>query len=473
MQTKKIKNINEWQVLTANGWKNFGGIQKSENSPILQTITFEDDTYLKCTPGHPIKISNTFIEASDLLVGDIISNKKIKSINFERGNFDVYDLIDVDGEEYLVNNINVHNCAFIENVDDIWASAQQTLATGGRAIILSTPNGVGGFFHKTWIDAEQNLNGFNTIKLDWRVHPERDQAWRDKQDEILGPKLAAQECDASFVSSGNSVVPPDILDWYDKTMTMEPIEKRGIDSSYWIWQYPDYSKSYVVSADVARGDGGDYSALQVIDVDTLEQVAEYKGKIGTKEFGNFCVTVATEYNNALLVIENANVGWAVLQEAIDRDYQNLFYSSKDLAIVDSSVSIVKRMDLKEKSQLTAGFTTTQRTKPLIISKMDTYLRGKEVTLRSKRLIQELFTYIYNGSRTEAMTGYNDDLVMAYAIAMWVRDTAIRLRQEGIEIQKATLAGVNKVSPVIMPNAPKNNPWDWSVGKQKEDLTWLL
>ena len=70
--------------------------------------------------------------------------------------------------------------AFIDNIEDIWISAQSTLSTGGNAIILSTPNGVGNFFHKTWVEAEEEVNGFNPIRLHWSVHPEREQDWRDK-----------------------------------------------------------------------------------------------------------------------------------------------------------------------------------------------------------------------------------------------------------------------------------------------------
>ena len=79
------------------------------------------------------------------------------------------------------------------------------------AIILSTPNGVGNFFHKTWVGSEEGTNGFNTIRLHWSVHPERNQDWRDEQETLLGPKGAAQECDCDFVSSGDSVIEPQIL----------------------------------------------------------------------------------------------------------------------------------------------------------------------------------------------------------------------------------------------------------------------
>lgn len=95
--------------------------------------------------------------------------------------------------------------AFIDKIEDIWISSQSTLSTGGNAIILSTPNGVGNFFHKTWVDAEEEANGFNTIRLHWSVHPERDQSWRDEQERLLGPKGAAQECDCLWGESNVTI----------------------------------------------------------------------------------------------------------------------------------------------------------------------------------------------------------------------------------------------------------------------------
>ena len=81
---------------------------------------------------------------------------------------------------------------------------------------------------------------------------------------------------------------------------------------------------YIVVADVSRGDGKDYSACHVIDTESNVQVAEYKGQISTKEYGHLLVGLATEYNEAMLVIENANIGWATIQVAIDRGYTLTF-----------------------------------------------------------------------------------------------------------------------------------------------------
>jgi len=364
--------------------------------------------------------------------------------------------------------------AFIDKIEEIWVSAQSTLSTGGNAIILSTPNGVGNFFHKTWVGAEDGTNTFNTIRLHWSLHPERDKNWRDEQEVLLGPKGAAQECDCDFISSGDSVIDPQVLEFYKSTYVQEPIEKTGFDGNLWKWQYPDYSKSYMVVADVSRGDSTDYSAAHVIDVEDSEQVAEYRGKLDTKDFGNFLVALATEYNNALLVIENANVGWACIQQVIDRNYPNLYYMSKDLKYVDVENQFSNKYRAQDRGMV-AGFSTTSRTRPLIISKLEEYIREKSITIRSIRTIEELFTFIWFNGRAEAMRGYNDDLTMSLAISLWVRDTALRLRQEGIDLTKRAIDGISTYtySGVYGGNDNDENPWQMNIGDGFEDLTkWL-
>ena len=376
------------------------------------------------------------------------------------------------GRSEALSLLIIDEAAFIEKIDTIWGAAQQTLATGGRALVISTPNGVGNFFHKTWIGAEDGTNDFNFIKLHWSVHPERGQEWRDEQDKLLGPSLAAQECDCDFITSGRGVIDGLLLENLKESSVREPIEKRGIDSNYWIWQPPNYTKNYVVSADVSRGDGTDYSAFHIIDVESLEQVAEYKGKISTQDFGNMLVNVASEYNNALLVVENNNIGWAAIQQVIDREYPNLFYTSKDLQYVDVQHQITNKYRVQERNMV-PGFSTTQKTRPLIVAKLEEMFREESVVVHSQRLIDELFVFIYNGNRAEAMQGYNDDLVMSFAIALWVRDTALRLRSEGIELSKRAIQGIGQNPGIYTSEVQKNDSWEMDVKGEKEDLTWLI
>ena len=368
----------------------------------------------------------------------------------------------------------VDEAAFIRNIEEIWIASQATLSTGGGAIVLSTPNGVGNWFHQTWADAESGINGFHTIRLHWKVHPERDQAWRDEQTQLLGERGAAQECDCDFVSSGHTVVDGPLLLEYDERCE-DPVERRGFDGNYWVWEYPDYAKDYTVVADVARGDGADFSTFQIFDVESVRQVAEYKGKIAPNDFGNMLVTVATEWNNALLAIENANIGWAAIQPALDRGYQNLHYTYKDDGYTDASVQLKKGYDMKDKSQMVPGVSTTSRTRPLMISALEMYMRQKTPLIRSKRLIQELLVFVWLNGKAQAQQGYNDDLVMSFAITLWLRDTALKLRQQGIDLNKRALSQFQKTNPVIYTGKPKptDTGWNWNPGDGDQDLTWLI
>ncbi len=388
----------------------------------------------------------------------------------------------------------VDEAALIDNAEDLWASAQPTLSTGGNAIVLSTPRGVGNWFHKMWQGAEAEnhdgtigKNGFHPITLPWQLHPERDEEWRRIEGEKQGnPKKASQEFDCDFLASGETVVDLTIVEFYKKTKARNPVEIRGADKGLWIWEYPDFTHTYVVPADVARGDGSDFSACHVLDItnETPTQVAEYKGSFGTKDFGNFLVELSTMYRDALLIVERENVGWATLQQIIDREYKNTFYSSADLKYVDVQRQLTNRWDADDK-KLVPGFSTNIKTRPLVIDGMERYIRGVAIEIRSKRTLAELETFIWKNGKAIAMEGYNDDLVMSLGIGLWVRDTALRLRQEGIDLTKSALS---HISITKMDQTPfykvkqaqlGKNSWSMRTGRQGlgnqniEDLKWLL
>ena len=378
------------------------------------------------------------------------------------------------GRSEAVSLLLIDEAAFIENIGEIWASAQQTLATGGGCIALSTPYGTGNWFHQTWTRAEAAENDFLPIKLPWYVHPERDEKWRKRQDELLGdPRMAAQECDCDFSTSGDIVFYPEYIEYYEKSYIKDPMERRGADQNLWVWESPDYSRDYMVVADVSRGDGKDYSACHVIDTQNNVQVAEYKGQLGTKEYGHLLVGLATEYNEAMLVIENANIGWATIQVAIDRNYQNLYYSQKSGEA--NASSYFERY--QDNSKKVAGFTMSSRTRPMVIGKFQEYLGDKGVTIQSKRLIEEMKTFIWRNGRPEAQSGYNDDLVMSFGIAMYIRDTALKFRQRGIELTKQSLnnmsTGQTKYVGGYQNNPNFKNPYEINTRDGKENIDWLL
>jgi len=273
--------------------------------------------------------------------------------------------------------------------------------------------------------------------------------------------MASQECDADFITSGHSVVDPSILQFYEQTHVQEPKEKRGFDQNFWVWEYPKKGRGYVVVADVSRGDGTDSSAAQVFDLESLEQMAEYNGKLDTKDFGNFLVNTATEYNDALLVVENNGLGWATIQTVLDRNYKNIFYSQKEIKIVDEKSKFAKDYDKKPQSEMIPGFTTSVRTRPLIIDKLVEYTKDHDVILHSKRLIDQLYTFQYVNGRARAIENYNDDMVLALCILLWIRDTAYQLHKKGLTMTRSTIDNIYVNQPFA----------DWSPASVRAVDSW--
>jgi hypothetical protein len=122
-----------------------------------------------------------------------------------------------------------------------------------------------------------------------------------------------------------------------------------------------------------------------------------------------------------------------------------------------------------------GFTMSMKTRPLVIAKLEEFFREKAVYIQSNRLIDELFVFIYNGQKAEAMRGYNDDLVMSFAMGLWIRETALRLRAEGIDLARKTLSNINAHQGLYTPEENRNDSWVWNTGgkRPEESLEWLI
>lgn len=148
--------------------------------------------------------------------------------------------------------------------------------------------------------------------------------------------------------------------------------------------------------------------------------------------------------------------------------------SRDLQYVDVEHQISGKY-YKEEKGMVPGFMISQRTRPLIIARLKEYMLETSFTIRSPRMIAELETFIWKNGRPEALSGYNDDLVLALCIGLWVRDTALRLRQEGIELTKIAIdkAKYQLGTMVYSSNNMNQNPYEMQIGQEKENLRWLL
>jgi hypothetical protein len=120
---------------------------------------------------------------------------------------------------------------------------------------------------------------------------------------------------------------------------------------------------------------------------------------------------------------------------------------------------------------------SMRTRPLIVNKFREFVGDRSVTIRSRRLIEEMKVFVWKNGRPEAQTGYNDDLVMAFGIARYIRDTALKFRQRGLDLTKQTLQNmtVNRTpyQGAYGFSSGKDNPYSMNTDKGMEDISWLL
>lgn len=376
-----------------------------------------------------------------------------------------------------VSLLVIDEAAFIDRIDDIFTAAQQTLATGGKCLAISTPNGVGNWFHTTFTGAQMSQNKFTPVSLPWTVHPERAQDWRDEQTKQLGARAAAQECDCDFSTSGDTVLEPDTLNWFNTEYVCEPVERRGIDKNYWLWEYPDTMKTYMVVADVARGDGKDYSTFHVVDIEEAKQVAEYKAQLPTKDFAHMLIAAAVEWNDALLVVENSGIGWDVVTTIEEKGYRNLYYSPKSEVVGTQIDLYVTKFDRGD--GMVPGFSMNQKTRPLVIEKMRSFMEEKTVSFQSQRLYNEFRVFIWKNGKAQAMHGYNDDLVMPWSVGLFLRDTALRFRKTAYDLTYASLNNFSRADQGYQVytgtnNYNNNNPWQMDAGQGGlTDITWLI
>ena len=255
----------------------------------------------------------------------------------------------------------------------------------------------------------------------------------EEDNSYVAENLIVHNC--NFNMSGDTVVDPKIIEAM-KLKTKLPEYRTGWDRNYWIWENPVPGSSYLVSGDVARGDGFDFSTFHIFKLDTMEIVAEYQGKPKPEIFGEMLNTIGRSYGDAMMVVENASVGYATLAKLKELEYPNLYHSIK------GTHEYISEREAEYRSGTVPGFTTSPKTRPLLIAKMEEFLRNNIVRCYSTRLVHELERFVWSDSgKPEAMRGSNDDLIMALAIGCWIRDTALQKSGKDIAYGKAMLNAI--------------------------------
>jgi len=336
------------------------------------------------------------------------------------------------GRSEALSLLIVDEAAFIRDFGEIWTGLYPTLSTGGRAIIISTPNGVAGVgaqYYRMWTEAEAGQNDFNPIRLEWTIHPEHDKEWFDKQARQLGdPKRIAQELLCDFLASGDTFLQPDDLAWV-RSQIKEPISREGYAHNVWVWSKPHPDAKYVMSGDVARGDGNDYSTFHIIDVATCNIVAEFMGKLPPDRHGEHMAEWGKKYNDALLAAELNTYGYMTNVKLRDMGYPHLFYKKCNM---DPWLYLASDDELP-------GFDNQKKTRTQILSKLEESIRNRTFHSHSRRLYEQLNTFVWNNGKAMASSDSHDDLVISAAIGCWIVDGGDKVTEATLAMTKAMLA----------------------------------
>ena len=255
-----------------------------------------------------------------------------------------------------------------------------------------------------------------------------------KETRNMSRREIAQELECNFNASGDTVIHGDDLKHILEHIS-EPRHRTGFDRNYWIWEEPKPGSEYILVSDIARGDGSDYSVAHIFETNTMNQVAEYQGKITPDMYAPLLFSMGNEYNQALLIIENNSLGIGVLSRLKDLNYSNLYHSMK------STHEYVNEATAEALGGV-PGFTMSMKTRPLVISKFEELVRNKLIKINSQRLANEIKTFVWHNGRPQAMRSYNDDLVIAASIGCWVRDTALTVSARDTQYKKALLSGIS-------------------------------
>lgn len=371
------------------------------------------------------------------------------------------------------NNVHCSELAFFPDAEVTMLSLMQTVPDELNTFVVleSTANGVGNYFHKMWNQAVKGENDFIPIFLPWFIDPmytrpfatteeykqfiyevekrnfddkgkvtySYEKQLKDKfnltyeqlnwrrytiKNKCNGDLIKfMQEYPATpeeaFISTGRPVFNTQILQKH-MTGVKSPI-KRGYltgigsggiiinedDRGYvTVYEQPIDGEFYVVGSDVAEGLAhGDYSASVVLRASTFDVVAKWHGHIDPDLYGEEIVKLARYYNDAYIGVENNNHGLTTLKAIQRLEYWNIYYSKTYDRIADK---ITQKM----------GWTTSSKTKPMMIDKLNEFVREFYIYLPDEQIISEMFTYVRDDKGgTNAQEGCYDDLVIATAIAL--------------------------------------------------------
>ena len=304
--------------------------------------------------------------------------------------------------------------AFVPNhvAEQFFASVYPTITSGKstKVIIISTPNGMN-HFYKMWEDARNDKNGYITNEVHWSQVPGRDKKWKEETIKNTSKRQFAQEFECDFLGSADTLISPSKLQCIPFNDPI--ISNAGLD----VFKRAEEDHEYIITVDVARGIGGDYSAFIVFDITTLpyQIVAKYRdNEIKPVLFPSVIFQVAKEYNNPYILVEVNDIGDSIASTLnYDLEYPNVLMC----AMRGRAGQIVGQGFSGNKTQLGVKMSIT--VKKIGCANLKAIIEEDKLTFQDFDILQELTTFIQRKQAWEADEGYHDDLVMCMVLFAWL------------------------------------------------------
>ena len=373
--------------------------------------------------------------------------------------------------------------AFIDADDDFWSACMASLSTGGKVIVISTPNGFDPIYYTIYDQALRGMNDFKITEMYWYLDPRyardlqlikcndiihymlnredyddskiiinyTDIKPRERDYVEIKEKLAngykvysswfegmakklkfdrrkiSQELECNFLGSGDNVIPNSTIEIIKQNYIQEPINKF-IGGSLWQWKEPIQGHKYIMGIDVSRGDSEDYTTFTIIDFETREQVLEYLGKVPPDVVAEIAFKWATMYSAFIVIDITGGMGVSTSRKLQELGYKNLYVEGVNAA--DKWKYNPKTLDK------IPGLNFNNKRVQIVASFEEALRHNFEI--RSTRLLNELNTFVYINGRPDHQKGQHDDLIMAIAMAIYVGENSFTQLEKVTEQTKAMM-----------------------------------
>lgn len=373
--------------------------------------------------------------------------------------------------------------AFIDADDDFWSACMASLSTGGKVIVISTPNGFDPIYYTIYDQALRGMNDFKITEMFWYRDPRyardlklikcndivhyllnredyndneitlsyadidpRERNYEEIKEKLLDGYKAysswfegmakklkfdrrkiAQELECNFLGSGDNVIPSETIELIKEKHIREP-ENKFMGGSLWQWKEPIQGHKYIMGIDVSRGDSEDFTTFSIIDFDEREQVLEYLGKIPPDVAAEVAFKWATMYNAFIVIDITGGMGVSTSRKLQEIGYKNLYVEG---------INAADKWKYNPKMQEKIPGLNFNSKRVQIIAAFEESLRHN-FAIRSNRLLNELGTFVYVNGRPDHQKGQHDDLIMATAMAIYVGENSFTQLEKVTEQTKAMM-----------------------------------